>query len=126
MTTPSYPVRDIGTIKVITIPVSFESGEDGTLDLPPLGYRFLINRVDAGVTKALAGTDAASITLGNGATVLSTLSLPLSSALNAQATDQAPTQTAFATTDKIRLITAKTTAGGKALVTIQLQVLPSH
>lgn len=122
----SYPVRDVGSIKVITLPVSFETGEVGTLDLPSLPYRFRVNNVYLGVTKAIAASDAATVTIGKGATVLSTATLALSSALNAQATGTAPTQTVFELTDAIRVISAKTTAGGKALVTLFLEVLPSH
>lgn len=122
----SYEKWAIGSLKVITLPVSFETGEVGTLDLPALPYRFRVNDVKVGVTKALAGSDAGTVTVGKGATVYSTATIPLSSALNAQASGTAPTTTAFELTDKLRVISAKTTAGGKALVTLFLEVLPSH
>jgi len=124
----SYEKWAVGSLRDLTMHLSFESGESGTLDLPALPYRFLINSMTVGVTKALAGTDAGTVTVGKGATVYGTATVPLSSAQNAQVavTSASITQTAFELTDQLRLISAKTTAGGKVFVTLQLQVLPSH
>ena len=123
----TYPVPLIGSLTSEVVNVSFESGESGTVDLPVQPFRYKVNSFTVGVTKALAATDAGTVSVGKGATVYGTATVPLSSAQNTQvAVAQASiTQTPFELTDKLRLITAKATAGGKATVTFRLEVLPS-
>src|SRR5437016_3771959 len=102
----TYPIPEIGSLRPVTVSVSFESGESGTLDLPSFPYRFRVNSFTVGVTKALAASDAGTVTLGKGATVYGTATVPLSSALNAQVAvaKASVTQTAFELTDALRII----------------------
>ncbi len=122
----NYPIPLIGTEQTIHVPVSFETGELGEIPLPKLPYRVKLKRVDHVVTKALAGTDAGTITVKKGATTLATVTVALSAAFGEEDVDANPTGTPFETTDQIRIATAKTTAGGKGLLALTLEILPSH
>lgn len=122
----NYPIPLIGTEQTIHVPVSFETGEQGEFPLPKLPYRVKLKRVDHVVRKALAGTDAGTVTVKNGATTLATVTVATSAAFGEEDADANPTGTPFETSDQIRIATAKTTAGGKGLLALTLEILPSH
>jgi hypothetical protein len=120
-----YPLSSIGKRFVIPVHVSFESGEQWTaLDLPVLPYRFSIISAKAVVTKAVAGTDNGTMLVKKGSTTLATLTFTASSAINAAISGTVSTNT-FEQADQIRLTSAKTTAGGKAIVFLTVEVLPA-
>ena len=121
----TYPLDLIGDqITLGMIPFSFETGETWTaLDLPVLPYRYQIVKAVAVATKAVAATDSGTVTLKKGATTLATLTFSASAAINTAATGTVANN-AFELTDQIRLATAKTTAGGKGLLLLTVQVLP--
>ena len=122
----NYPVPLIGTEHTIHIPVSFETGALGEIPLPKLPYRVKLKRVDHVVTKALAGTNDGTVTVKKGATTLATVTVALSAAIGEEDADTNPTGTPFETSDQIRIATAKAAAGGKGLLALVLEILPSH
>lgn len=122
----NYPVPLIGTEHTLHIPVSFETGELGEIPLPKLPYRVKLKRVDHVVTKALAATNDGTVTVKKGSTVLATVTVAASAAIGEEDADANPTGTPFETTDQIRILTAKTNAGGKGLLALILEILPSH
>lgn len=80
------------------------------------------------VTKALAATDAGTITLkdsaGNNITPNAALSIPASTAIAAEFNQGAPnTNNVVAAGDFIQVVTAKTTPGGKARVFIEYEAI---
>jgi hypothetical protein len=112
----------------IVASVSFETGEQGQYRIYNPG-KIRIMRVRAIVTKALANTDAGTITVQDASgNTITTLTIPLSTALNTEfdsgvisiANQDLTADTHF------RLLTAKTTAGGKAQVSIEYNALPSR
>jgi hypothetical protein len=106
-----------GQIQVDLIPVSFEAGETTTYTvLCPVKTTIL--GFYASVTKALAATDAGTITLIDAAgNTKATITMPLSSTLTTEST-QNPTAFEIAAGSFYRVTWAKTTAGGKCLVTV--------
>lgn len=105
-----------------TIPVSFESGEQckNRVYVP---YGFRLYEIRAIVTKALAGTNAGTITvsINGGATTPSVLSLPASSALDYEDVITFTAGNQYSSGAHIDMTTAKVTAGGKALLTLKLK-----
>lgn len=102
-----------------TIPVSFETGEqcNNTTIIPS---KCTITGISATVKKALSNTDAGTITAKiNGVAVTTgVITIPLSSALNTTVA-VTPSAANIATTGQtLTLLTEKTTAGGKAIVTV--------
>lgn len=126
MPSESYPIPLIGTEHQILLPVSFETGEQGEIALPPLPFRARLKSASHVVTKALEDTDAGTVTVKKGASTLATVTVATSAAIGDEDSDSAPTETAFETNEQIRIATAKTTAGGKGLLTLTLEILPSH
>lgn len=106
---------------VRTFTVSFDTAEQGTLNLF-FPTAVTITGARASVIKALANTDAGTIQLANNAGTNMTaglLTIPLSSAVG---TDVAVTPSAnnvITAGQKVQVTTAKTTAGGKALLTLE-------
>lgn len=116
------PATDFSTTDAVTVPVSFEATEQGDNKVY-VPYGFDIIGAVGSVTKALANTDAGTITLNiNGVAVTTgVITIPLSSAIG---TDVAITPSATKTGTSgsyISCVGAKTTAGGKALVTLYLK-----
>ncbi len=95
------------------------------MDLPELPVRVQPVAMKAVATKAIAGTDNGTIVLKKGTTSLGTITFTASDAIGT-ARSATPTAANFETTDKLRLSVAKTTAGGKAILFLTLEVLPSH
>lgn len=122
----NYPIPLIGTEYVIHVPVSFETGELGEIPLPKLPYRVKLKRVDHVVTKALAAANDGTVTVKKSATTLATVTVAASAAIAEEDADTNPVGTPFETSDQIRIATAKSTAGGKGLLALTLEILPSH
>jgi len=109
------------TIKgVEVLPMSFETGEQTTYRIY-FPMKVTINKIRSEVVKALADTDAGTITCGNstGASTGGVITHAASAAL-------ADRQTATPTTNNVvladgyyYLTSAKTTAGGKVLVSLE-------
>ena len=108
-----------------SVPVSFESGEQMTHKIY-FTQSVKITGWRGQVTKALAATDAGTITLkdssGNNITPNAAISIPASTAIAAEFNQGAPTTNAVvAAGDFIQLVVAKTTAGGKGNVYIEYE-----
>lgn len=99
------------------VTMSFETGEQATINLrfPDLTR---VTKVRATVTKALAGTDAGTITIKSqaGAT-LATISMPASTVINTEFS--AVVDIEVPADGFITLVAAKTTAGGKCEVFVE-------
>lgn len=106
---------------LITVPLSFESGEQGAFTIA-IPWKCKLKSARAVVTKALAGTDAGAITISKGTSDLATITLAASSAIGT--TDTASLNTDFDEGGEIKLTTAKTTAGGKVLLGLVVEILP--
>jgi len=110
--------------ETINVPVSFETGEVTQHINVYLPYKCTIVNITATVTKALAGTDAGTIVVYDSVSSanIRTLTIPLSSALSteveATSVNYSFVTATVATNSKIHVSTAKTTAGGKAVVSI--------
>jgi len=108
------------------VPVSFETGfQMATLDIY-FPAKAQITRIRSIVTKALAGTDSGTIQAKNSAGTDLTTGLLTHAASAALADKQSAVPTAnhtVAADDFLRLVTAKTTAGGEALVTIEYKLV---
>lgn len=101
--------------------VSFETGEQLTLKVY-FPYKVTVNKIRGIVTKAIVATDDATITCGN-ATGASTGGVITFTASDALAVEKAvePSDNNVVDADSFYyLTTAKTTAGGKALVTLEV------
>ncbi len=111
-------------LEVITIPVSFESGELTSYKFK-MPYPGSITNIYAECVKAIANTDAATITPKNNAGTTMTVTTPISFAasdpLTTAYTSAITGNNTFIAGDIITLLTAKVTAGGKALVSLTIQ-----
>ena len=111
---------------VITFPVSFETGfQMATLDIY-MPAKCQVTRVRSIVTKALAGTDNGTIQFKNsaGTNFTNGLLTHLASAALADKQSAVPTANHVCLADDfIRLVTAKTTAGGEALVQVEYKLV---
>jgi hypothetical protein len=106
--------------------LSFETGQQNTARLF-FNDRVKITRIRGEVTKALAATDAGTITPKNsgGATMTSgVLTFPLSSALNTRQTGVPTANNIVAAGDFCDLTAAKTTAGGEVQVYVEWELAP--
>jgi hypothetical protein len=106
----------------MSFPVSFETGEqcDNKIKMFHNGE---VQEVYAIVTKAIAATDSATITCKNdGGTTMTggVLTFPASSTLNTTATGTISANNTFVSGDELFFTSAKTTVGGKALITIKI------
>ena len=114
---------DISAIpELITIPISFENGEqcNNRFKMPFAGT---VVEAYAVCTKAIAGTDAATITLKNnsGTTMgTGTITFAASDPLETAYTVTPSSNNTFVAGDVLYATGAKTTAGGKALLTIKV------
>lgn len=107
--------------EVIHIPVSFETGEqsENTITIP---FDCTIDSIRYTVTKAIAATDAATITptISGIGTTPSSISIPLSTVINTSTLTTITASNNVTAGDLLRFTSAKTTAGGKALLTINI------
>lgn len=109
-------------IKTRDVPVSFETGEQGDNKIR-FPYACTVTGIYAGVTKALSGTDNATITPKNNAGTTMTggvVTLTASSAIGTGFTSTPTANNTFVIGDILTLTGAKTTVAGKSLVTIEL------
>lgn len=110
----------LGPKGVIAVPLSFETNEQmQTLIYFPM--KVTINKIRTTVTKALADTDAGTVTCGNvgGASANGVVTVALSAALEDDDTASPTTNNVVLAGGYYYLTTAKTTAGGKVLATIE-------
>jgi len=110
-----------GADEVIIVPVSFEAGEQCSnyVNIP---FNCEIIRASFTTTKALANTDAGSVVIVDDlmATTITTLTIPLSTALNIRVT-QSGIGYLYENADETTTISfqsSKTTVGGKGLVSL--------
>jgi hypothetical protein len=111
---------------VVTVPISFETGEQvtGLRVIPPADVDWRLIGVGYAVTKALAGTDAGLVDVKDAAgnVAITQISVPLSTVIDARGTG-----TLSATDARLRvgagqsnayhaITVSKATAGGKALL----------
>jgi len=126
MLSEHYPLNRIGQREVIALPVSFESGETGTFKLPTMPYRMKLVAVRSAVTKALAASNDGTITIKKGSTTYATVTVAASAAIGDEDSAPSVTETAFETDEQISIVTAKSSAGGKAMLYLTFEYLPSH
>ncbi len=123
-----YPVPEDGLNmpSPIVALVSFEAGEQAQNRIYTAA-KMRINRVKAVVVKAIGGTDNGTITVQDesGNTIV-VLTATASDALNVEYDSGVITDTDqdIAADSHFRLLTAKTTAGGKVLVSVEYSILP--
>lgn len=109
--------------ELIVFPVSFESGEQTTYKIR-MPYPGSVVHIYAECIKAIAATDAATITPKNNAGTNMTVTTPISFAasdpLTTAYSSAITADNTFVGGDFIQFTMAKVTAGGKALVTVEI------
>lgn len=123
-----FPVVNAGVwsitspTEIIVVPVSFEAGEQCNNSILAW-YPGKIIAVYTSVTKALAGTDDGSLVVKINSTTIQNgnINMGTGSALNSETQTTSSADNTFAYLDNIKLVTSKTTAGGKALVTLVVE-----
>lgn len=126
MPSPNYPLTRVGQYETHFVPVSFESNEVGTFSLPALGYRTKPVSFSSVVNKTVAGSNDATIKLFKASTELASITVASSSAIGDEDSDTTIVDTVFEATDQYKLTTDKSTAGGRAIVALTVEILPSH
>jgi hypothetical protein len=106
---------------ILVIECSFEANEQGNnaITMPVAGT---LNRIDYEVIKALANTDAGTITpriAGVAVTLSAPISIPLSTAINTTGSVNCTAANTFAADAVLTFVAAKTTAGGKVRLSIK-------
>ena len=120
------PVDGLNFPMSVVVPVSFETGEQAQNRVYTPG-KIRIVRVRGIVTKALAATDAGTITVQDAAgDTIVVLTFAASDALDVEVDSGVITDTDrdIAADSHFRLLTAKTTAGGRVLVSVEYSILP--
>jgi hypothetical protein len=105
---------------VFFIPVSYESNEIADIDFyVPFGIRIV--KVGGRTIKAIAATDDATTTVKNdNGDTMATITFAAGTAIDTDATDQQPSENnAIGKDMKFTLTQAKSTAGGKAIISIE-------
>lgn len=107
--------------QVLIIECSFESGEqaNNSVVIPIKGT---LNRINYEVIKALAATDAGTITPqinGVAVTLSAPISIAASTPINTQGNVNCTALNTFVADDVLRFVAAKTTAGGKVRITVK-------
>lgn len=118
---PSSQSGSLST-EIIIIPVSFDSGEQcRNRIVAPFNGR--ITQLSYIVTKGLSGTDNGliEIIINGVPTTPGTITVPLSSAINATATTSITSSNTFTDGQVIDFTSSKVTPGGKLLLSIELQ-----
>lgn len=120
--TPSVLTQEART-EVLNFTVSFETGEqcDNKIIMP---YAGTVTSLYGIVVKAVAATDAGTVTPKNQAGTTMTdgvLTFPLSSALNTAITTTPTANNTFVAGDVLSFTTAKTTVGGRILLSITIE-----
>lgn len=106
-----------------TVPMSFESGEQTTTKIY-FPMKVTINKIRGIVMKAVAGTDNGTVTCGNstGASASGVITATASAALNTEYTVSPTTNNVVLADGYYYLTSAKSTAGGKILVSLEWTV----
>lgn len=113
----------IGIPNYREVPVSFETGEIGSVDLF-FNQEVKITKVRSIVTKALAATNAGTVTPKNNAGTTMTggvLTHAASAILGDAQVGPITANNVIKSGEKMTLTTAKATAGGKLLVSVEYQ-----
>lgn len=126
MPSAGYSVPLIGSYQVLTVPFSFETSEVGTYPLVSLPYRCRLISADTVLYKAAAASDDGTVLIKKSSTTYATVTVAASSAIGAEDTAPTVTDTPFETSEQISITTAKSTAGGKGVLMLTVEVLPSH
>jgi hypothetical protein len=126
MPSASYPVPLIGSYQMIPVPFSLETSEKGAFNLATLPYRCKVISAKTAMTKAAAASDEATITIKKSSTTVATVTIAASAAIGEEDTAPSVTGTVFETTDQISITLAKSTAGGRGMLYLTVEVLPSH
>lgn len=121
--TVSAGTWNVGSINdVITLDVSFETGELGDFKIK-LPYDCTVTEIYAYAYKAIAGTDNGTIVpKDNGGTTMTggTITFAASDPRGTAYTSTPTANNSFSAGDLLTLTTAKTTAGGKVLVSVKV------
>lgn len=114
-------LADTLLVQSIVVPLSFEANEQGTNEIQ-IDYDFTLTSINYTVTKAIAATDDGTVTyLINGSpTVAGSTTFTASTAINTSSSITFSGSNTGSAGHKIRLTTAKTTAGGKVLATLKI------
>lgn len=126
LTDQKYPFNQIGQYRTFHIPVSFETNEVGTFSLPALGYRTKPVGFESVVTKTVSGSDDGTIKLYKASTELASITVAASSAIGDQDADSSIVDAVFEASDQYKLTTAKSTVGGRGVVALTVEILPSR
>jgi len=105
---------------IITLPLSFETDEQTATKIF-FPFKVTINKIRSIVMKALAGTDTGTITGANstGDSNNGVVTVAISAALNDEDSTSPDTNNVVLADGYYKLTSAKATAGGKALVTLE-------
>ncbi len=110
------------TYEVIHVPVSFEANEVGDVKVL-MPYACSVTNTYSSVSKTIAATDDGTITFKNNAGTTmtgATITVAASSTVGTADTGLATANNTFTAGQVMTLTTAKTTAGGRCVVSIQL------
>jgi len=109
--------------RVVTVPMSFETGEQTTTRIY-FNSKVTVDKIRGIVMKAIAGTDNGTITCGNstGASTAGVITATASDALNVEYAVSPSTNNVVLADGYYYLTSAKSTAGGKVLVTLEVTV----
>jgi len=110
---------------VITIPVSFEAGEQGAYRVY-FPFKVTINKIRGIVTRAIAGTDNGTIQGANatGNSAGGAITATAGDAIGTEYTATPTSNNVVAADSYYQLTTAKTTTGGKVLCTLEYTRTP--
>lgn len=108
---------------ITTVPMSFETGEQTTTRIY-FPMKVTIGKIRGIVMKAIGGTDNGTVTCGNstGASASGVLTATASDALNTEYSASPTTNNVVLADGYYYLTSAKSTAGGKVLVTLEWTV----
>lgn len=123
----TYPVPLIGSEQMLLIPFSFDTNEQGTYKIGTLPYRCKIKSAKTVLLKAAGGSDTGTVVVKKASTTIATVTVAISAAIGEE--DVAPSvdeSVTFGLTDQISITTAKSTAGGNGILSLTVEVLPSH
>ena len=114
------PFGKINVKGIVTVPMSFETGEQTTTGIY-FPNAVTINKIRGIVIKAIAASDNGTITCGNstGASDSGVITAIASAGLNTEYSATPTTNNTVEADSYYSLTSAKSTAGGKVLVTLE-------
>jgi hypothetical protein len=112
--------RTSGTVGIETAPFSFETGEQGIIKIY-FPQPVTITKIRAINTKAIAASDTGTLTGANatGASTAGVITFGISDAINTEYAVTPTSNNTVAAGSYYKVTPAKTTAGGKGLVSIE-------